>query len=262
MEFRRDIALSRPEKAYHSIDIRRRNFLIRCCQGLSATLVPIGLRGAQSPSKFPLDSSQAGPCASEFHLDPHYRVEIPLDRMLLKVRAGLDSFHLERYHDQIAAILANWSSKLLESPHAVQAIGSLFTLDFEGFSPRSTESRRVRSGALEIHRRTFASQGRLRGSDFLRELQSDLSVFSNFLTAEFQVTCIQAAPPSASAPMPGVLKTRVRYDMVGSAADFYREQRVGEWDLGVRLGTMNIVSESGWHSTKQGVAPSLPSMPR
>src|SRR5213082_888390 len=31
--------------------------------------------------------------------------------------------------------------------------------------------------------------------------------------------------------MPGVLKTRVRYDMVGSAADFYREQRVGEWDL-------------------------------
>ena len=151
--------------------------------------------------------------------------------MLLKVRAGLDSFHLERYHDQIAAILANWSSKLLESPHAVQAIGSLFTLDFEGFSPRSTESRRVRSGALEIHRRTFASQGRLRGSDFLRELQSDLSVFSNFLTAEFQVTCIQAAPPSASAPMPGVLKTRVRYDMVGSAADFYREQRVGEWDL-------------------------------
>ena len=89
----------------------------------------------------------------------------------------------------------------------------------------------MRSGALEIHRRTFASQGRLRGSDFLRELQSDLSVFSNFLTAEFQVTCIQAAPPSASAPMPGVLKTRVRYDIVGSGGDFYREQRVGQWEL-------------------------------
>ena len=231
MEFRKDIALSRPEKAHHSIDLRRRNFLIRCCQGLSATLVPIGLRGAQSPSKFPLDSSQAGPCASEFHLDPHYRVEMPLDRMLLKVRAGLDSFHLERYHDQIAEVLADWSSKLLQSPHAIPAIGNLFTLDFEGFSPRSTESRRVRSGALEIHRRTFASQGRLRGSDFLRELQSDLSVFSNFLTAEFQVTCIQAAPPSASAPMPGVLKTRVRYDIVGSGGDFYREQRVGQWEL-------------------------------
>ena len=193
--------------------------------------MPIGLRGAQSPSKFPLDSSQAGPCASEFHLDPHYRVEMPLDRMLLKVRAGLDSFHLERYHDQIAEVLADWSSKLLQSPQAIPAIGNLFTLDFEGFSPRSTESRRVRSGALEIHRRTFASQGRLRGSDFLRELQSDLSVFSNFLTAEFQVTCIQAAPPSASAPMPGVLKTRVRYDIVGSGGDFYREQRVGQWEL-------------------------------
>jgi Tfp pilus assembly protein PilF/peroxiredoxin len=226
-----DIALSRPEKAHHlSVDLRRRNFLIRCCQGLSATLAPIGLRGARFSSKFSLDSGQAAPCDSDFHLFPQYREQMPLDRVLLEVRAGLDSFLIERYHDQIAAILADWSSKLVQSPQAVQAIGGLFTPDFEGFSTRSAESRRVRSGALEVHRKKFHSPSG-RGSDFLRELQSDLSVFSNFLIAEFQVTSIEAGPRSASAPMPVVLKTRVRYDLVGSGRDFYREQRVGEWEL-------------------------------
>jgi len=198
---------------------------------MSATLLPIGLRGARFSSKFALDFSQAGTCDGEFHLGPHYRGQMPLDRMLLKVRAGLDGFVLERCHDQIAAILANWSSKLLQSPHAVLAIGDLFTVDFEGFSPLSAESRLVRSGALEIHRKKSRSQTGLRGNNFLRELQSDLSVFSSFLTAEFQVTSIQADPHSAAAQVPGALKTRVRYDLVGSGGDFHREQRVGEWEL-------------------------------
>ncbi|MBZ5571934.1 MAG: FG-GAP-like repeat-containing protein, partial [Acidobacteriia bacterium] len=59
---------------------------------------------------------------------------------------------------------------------------------------------------------------------FLRELRSALRFFSQVVTAEFQVTTIDATRPRN-------LRTRVRYDLVGSGEDFHREQRIGYWDL-------------------------------
>src|ERR1700686_1411401 len=76
-----------------------------------------------------------------------------------------------------------------------------------------------------------------------------MSSFSKIVTAEFQVVSIDAVPaPSnvlgtaggdagATGIQPsrelhaGRLRTRVRYDLVGSGQDFYREQRVGEWEI-------------------------------
>ena len=39
-----------------------------------------------------------------------------------KVQTGLDDFITEKYADQIAAILAEWSASLLQSPRETQAI--------------------------------------------------------------------------------------------------------------------------------------------
>ena len=56
--------------------------------------------------------------------------------------------------------------------------------------------------------------------------------FSALITAEFQVTSIDADTPAVSAPsLPSRLRTRVRYELVGLGKDFYREQRVGYWEL-------------------------------
>ena len=102
--------------------------------------------------------------------------------------------------------------------------------DFLGSSSRTVESRLVRSdSALEVHQNksTRASLGR---ESFLEEFRSDLSVFSKIVTAEFQVTGIEASSAFPS-QVPEKVQTRVRYELVGAGSGFHREQRVGQWDL-------------------------------
>jgi tetratricopeptide (TPR) repeat protein len=232
------------------VDLRRRNFLIRCCQGVSAALVPARLRGLAFPFHSPFHSPDALPLSGELHVRPHYRAQMPLDATLLKTQAGLDAFVTEKYQDQVAAILAQWSSSLLQSPRETRAVEKAFTSDFSGSSFRPVESRLVRSGAaLEIRQNKFTRLAALGRDAFLQELRGALSSFSRIVTAEFEVVTIEAGSALFSAggvavdgkdPVgtagatrelhPG-LRTRVRYELVGSGHDFYREQRVGEWEL-------------------------------
>jgi tetratricopeptide (TPR) repeat protein len=159
-----------------------------------------------------------------FHLHPHYRAQTALDATLLMTQAGLDGFITEKYHDQIAVILKQWTANLLESQGQLRAIESALAPSFLGSSPQPTESRIVRPGAaLEVRRVVFSTQPSLTPNTFVRELQSSLASFSKIETAELQVTSIDAQP--------GGLRTRVRYELVGTGQGFHREQRVGWWDL-------------------------------
>ncbi len=207
----------------------RRDFLLRCCQGASAAAVPACLRSFAFP---PLYASDSGQISSDggFRLHPQYRAQRPLDATLLKTKAGLDDFVTEKYQDQIAAILAEWSSGLLRSPRDLRAFESSFAADFSGASLRPVDSRAVRSGAaIEIYQNKFSPEAKLDRNAFLQELRSAVSGFSGIVTAEFQVTGIEAG--SASLQLPEQLKTRVRYELVGTGRGFYREQRVGYWEL-------------------------------
>ena len=122
------------------VDLRRRDFLIRCCQGASAALIPASLHGFGSASLIcTFDSADRDLSSSEFHLHPHYRMPRPLDALLLKTQAGLDDFVTEKYADQIAAILAQWSSGLLQSPQDVTAIERVLLPNFSGSSPQPVE---------------------------------------------------------------------------------------------------------------------------
>jgi tetratricopeptide (TPR) repeat protein len=212
----------------YPVDRGRRNFLIRCCQGASAALIPVSLRDLA----FSFDSYNTSP-EGEFHLRPRYRSQTPLDATLLKVKTGLDDFITEKYADQIGAILGEWSTSLLRSPQDVKALEEILNPSFLGSSLRPLESRLVRPGpAIEVHRLKFAFQRSLGRDAFLQELRSDLERFSKILSAEFQVTSINAsARPPATAQNPLQVQTRVRYELVGTGHDFHREQRVGYWDL-------------------------------
>ncbi len=158
----------------HSVDQGRREFLIRCCQGASAALVPAGLRSLALPLGYPSSGSQnPGSPEGEFHLHPHYRAQMPLDATLLKTQAGLDNFVTEKYQDQVAAILAEWSSSLLESPLDMHAVEKVLTSDFLGCSLSPVESRLVRSGAtVEVRYNKFALLAAVGRDAFLRELRS------------------------------------------------------------------------------------------
>jgi tetratricopeptide (TPR) repeat protein/peroxiredoxin len=210
--------------------------------------VPQGLRGLAFPSGYVFDSANVGSPDGEFHLHPRYRAQLPLEATLIKTRVGLDDFITERYAGQIAAILGEWSAGLLRSPQEVKAVEKILASDFSGFSIQASESRLVRSGPpLEVHQDKFARQTALGRDAFLRDLRSAMSSFSQILTADFQVVAIDtpitsgmtegkdalrtAGEDAGATKIPGPLRTRVRYELVGSGKDFYREQRVGEWDL-------------------------------
>lgn len=231
-----DIALSRAGKPRHPldptlVDTGRRNFLVRCCQGASAALVPVTWRGIAFPFRSAFYFSPAFSSSGDFHLQPHYRTARPLDAVLAMAEAGTDDFVTEKYHNQIAAILAKWSASLLQSSPETSVFEKVFAPDFLGASPRSIDSRVVRADStLEVHRQNFMSQPNLGRDAFLQEFRSSLSVFTRIVTAEFQVTSISASPASSAQPLP-LLKTRVRYELVGTGNNFHREQRVGNWDL-------------------------------
>ena len=195
----------------HSFNRWRRDFLRRSCQGASAAI----LGGLGLPLRRVL--AQAAPLVDAgFHVHPHYRGEAEFDSISRKVDAALDDFVTEKYHDQIAAVLTKWRTNLLESPTNLQAIESILAPDFRGASPQPTESRMARAGAaLEVRRVTFPLQPNLASDAFIQQLRSSLSSLSAIYTAEFQVTEIEMQPN-------GRLRTRVRYELVGSGPGFHR----------------------------------------
>ncbi len=206
------------------MDLGRRDFLFRCCQGASAALIPAGLRGLGWPDP-------TATCG-EFHLHPQYRVPRPLDALLLKAQSGLDDFPTEKYADQIGEIFGRWSSRLLESPLDVKAIAEVLLPNFAGGSLSPAESRTVRPGPpVIVHSIRFSREAKLNGGAFLEELSFSLSRFSRLLTAEFQVTSIDAGAISTGAAAAKQVRTRIRYEFVGTGSDFYRQQRVGYWEV-------------------------------
>jgi tetratricopeptide (TPR) repeat protein/peroxiredoxin len=215
-----------------SVDLRRRNFLQRCCQAASAAVIPANFRGLGLTSFFNTDRAASGAPTLDFHLHPHYRMPRPLDTLLLNTHAGLDEFATEQYADEMAAILKQWSSGLLNSAHDLSAIEKVLLPDFSGASPAPVESRVMRSGSPIIVRQNgFEKEATLGREAFLEQLRSTLAAFSIFLTAELQVTTINAPPALSATISAGQLETRIRYELVARGRDFYREQRVGYWQL-------------------------------
>ena len=130
-----------------------------------------------------------------------------------RLKAGSDEFVTEKYADQIADILAQWSAGSAPFSADVKAIDKVLTADFVGSSLLSVKTRRVRSGPpVEVEQHTFQGQRSLGRDPFLTELRSSLSAFVQHLTAEFQITSINAAT------LP-ILQTRVRYELVGTSRE-------------------------------------------
>ena len=215
------------------VDLRRRDFLLRFCQSAGAMLLPSGIWKSGAPDFRSLTPSSGQAASSPFHFTPHYRSARPLDDTLLKVQAGLDDFIIEKNADQVGDILAKWSADLLKSPPRVQVIADSLAPDFAGASPHPTTSKVTRSNStLQVRKNKFPVETTLNREAFLGEWQLAFGIFSKVVTAEFQITRIQATDAAGpSSRLPQRLQTRVRYEIVGAGTGFHREQRVGNWDL-------------------------------
>ncbi|HLQ77624.1 MAG TPA: VCBS repeat-containing protein, partial [Terriglobia bacterium] len=149
-----------------------------------------------------------------------------------KVQAGLDEFVTEKYQDSVAEVLNEWSSELLEFSGATAALERVMTATFSGTSANARVAQPVRTGTLQVQQMKFRENEAVGREEFLRGWRSYVKDFSQILTAEFQVTGIHAGSPSAlAAGFTRYLQTSVRFELVGSGAGFFREQRVGNWEL-------------------------------
>jgi tetratricopeptide (TPR) repeat protein/peroxiredoxin len=93
----------------------------------------------------------------------------------------------------------------------------------------------------------FGGQAVLRARDFLAEWRSSISAFSKIITAEFQVTSIHSMPEAAPAlGQSQMLETAVRFELVGIGQDFYREQRVGNWQISWGLSASEALTLRSW----------------
>lgn len=160
---REEAASGRFSPVHDPAETSRRDFLIRCCQGASAALVPAGLHGLVFPFAYAPGSPDSSP-GGEFHLHPKYRAQLPLEATLRKTQAGLDEFVTEKYHDQVAAILAEWSAGFLGSPQDVRAVEELLPPIFR--EPHSARSDRGWRGPA---RPSTSGKTNLPASRLLRE---------------------------------------------------------------------------------------------
>jgi tetratricopeptide (TPR) repeat protein/peroxiredoxin len=153
--------------------------------------------------------------------------------MLLKVPAGSDRFISEKYAEEIATVLGEWSAALLRTPRWTQVIQASLSPDFRAASLSPAESSVIRfSSGLQVRRNRFTSDTRVDPDRFVLQWDSWLNVFSSIDVAEFQVTHIEIPEDASSAnTRPRNLITAVRYEVAGSGAGFHRLQRIGNWRM-------------------------------
>jgi tetratricopeptide (TPR) repeat protein len=214
------------------IDPCRRNFFLRCCQMAPAALIPPSVK-AVFLSRFMAPNGNAELLPADYRVTPHYRAHAPLDFVMAKTEAGKDAFISEKYVDQIEAVLAKWTLSLKQSSGKFQGLEDTLAPTFLASPVRPTDVRCLRSGpGIEIFRSQFSDSPTIGREQFIREFTTLISSLSEVLTAEFQVTDIKVNfETSPTFRAPSTIKTEVRYDLVGSGSDFFREQRVGYWDL-------------------------------
>ena len=244
-----DITLSRAGKPLPSIDLARRNFLFRFCQGAGATLIPSALWRFRFPelTSLALSDPESSAAETSLFLHPRYRTERPLDATLLKIDPSLDRFIAEQYADQIAAILSIWSRTLAHAPRDFRPIANALAPNFMGASPRQIDSRVVRSSrTLQVRKNKFANEANLSSSAFLEQWQSSLEHFAAIETAEFQITRIEIQPGDSP-----IIETHIRYEIVGSGQGFHREQRIGEWRMLWQKQPSNRFLLTRWQSLEE-----------
>ncbi len=95
--------------------------------------------------------------------------------------------------------------------------------------------------------------------EFCDDLRQAFVSFSQIFTADFQITRLNINS--------GLVQTRVLYEIVGTGAGFFREQRTGFWDLvmGARTDQTSIECRAGERRRKSGAGRlrrGIPTLPR
>jgi len=205
--------------------------------------------GLLYPTLHSVVSQEGSALPYQLQLHPRYRLNRGIESVLRKLPAGFDEFVTEKYQDQVSAILSEWSAELLQSPQDTAALRRVVATSFTANSLKSGQSQVVSEAApLKVWRIQYPQEANTGKEAFLAEVLEWLSAFSKLLTAEFQVVGIQAKSEASRTSADAILlETVVRFDLVGTGAGSYREQRVGHWRLNWEANPSNELRLAKFH---------------
>jgi Tfp pilus assembly protein PilF/peroxiredoxin len=197
-------------------------------------LIVAGLVAALGPAPEPVTAEQDRP---QDTYRPQLAVSETLEPFLKHVEPGNDAFTAERQADELDARLRELGTSLRADPARAASVAQwLLDPGFRGgrLSPIGASSS-PGNGALEV-RRAKALPGELAidGRSFGGELQRLVQDVRQVTVAEFLITAVDATDKS------DVVRTTVRYDIVGAGTRAWRVQHVGVWRMSWRR------AASGW----------------
>ncbi len=179
----------------------------------------------------------AGQARAQDTYRPELAVPEALEPFMKYVAPGSDAFPAERQAQELGARLRELGAALREGPaRAANVTQWLLGPGFRGgrLSPVG-EAPAQGNSALEVRRETAVPSAlSIDSRSFGAELQGLLGDLRDITVAEFLITAIEA---SDKVP---VVRTSVRYDIVGSGKSAWRVQHTGVWRMSWRR------AASGW----------------
>jgi len=197
-----------------------------------------------------LSSARPSVAAAEaYRYHPKFRPPPSLESIYQHMTPGKDAFPAEREAVELAARLDELGAILREGPGRVaQATDSLLASEFKGgrLAP-ATEVSLGDSPRLEIFRAATmpADLVRDRGS-FPGELLALVDEFQAIRVAEFLITAIDV--PQQQDPL---VRTVVRFDIVGPGKKAWRAERLGQWQMRWRRGADGVWRVVEWITLDQ-----------
>lgn len=150
-----------------------------------------------------------------------------LEKFIAKLNPASDDFRCEKYADAIQHVLDGWSAALCRSSHEGTALRNYLAEGITASSLLPSEAKPLRTGGpLRIERRTFRAR-EIEGREmFLDAWVVYVAPWSALETVELQIYGIRVI-----SERPLRIETDIRCDLVGTARDGSREQRVGAWHI-------------------------------
>jgi tetratricopeptide (TPR) repeat protein len=188
-----------------------------------------GLRGLALPSLAPAQSptGYGGAAPIDYRLTPHYRQTPPLEDILRHTQPGSDAFPTEKFAAELEALLEKWGTALRQSPPDLRPLVDSISPEVVASALTPAALTTIRADPKFRVQRCVFPRGQELGRDLLAsQIRSLIVASTRLLGTEFKIASLQVI---SSVPL--VVRTRVRYDWVATAADFHREERLGEWEI-------------------------------
>jgi Tfp pilus assembly protein PilF/peroxiredoxin len=174
----------------------------------------------------------ASPAAQQMRVPPS------IEAIQKHLVPGADAFPEEKEAAELARRLSELSARLRERPlRAAEIASGLLAPEFKGAALTSTDEASLGNDPrLEIFRaRTLSTALTVDRAAFAKELAALTADFDSVQTAEFLITAISvergASAASGQLAPASVVRTTVRFDLVGPGKQAYRAQRLGRWQM-------------------------------